>query len=47
MTMEQTNENTNHQPEINSKSKEIVCRKSDNSDPYERLYNDAIVNYAI
>lgn len=41
--MEKNNENTNYHPEINQKSKEIVYKKSENTDPYERLYSDAIV----
>lgn len=45
MDMDKNNENTTYRPELNPKSVEIVTKKNENnaSNPYERLYNDALV----
>jgi len=43
LNMDKNNENTTYRPEINPKSMEIASKKQENSNPYERLYNDSVV----
>ena len=45
LNMDKSNEHTTYHPEINPKSQEMVSRKMENPNPYERLYVDAVVKY--